>query len=263
MEDLKIWSEIIQNFAVASAVAVGGIWTLSTFVFQRSHETALKLEMTTTQARCDGVSYLVFFEVALTNLSRRMIEAQAKSYDAGGAKPVYKDLEEQLSHACSLQIRRIKTRIPNETSLDWFEKAAHLEPVGVEINMISDYEISRTGEIDFWIEPGESYHLGRTIVLPPGNYLAMLTLVGTDSQHVWREERTPILETLVLYRGASGRYHRLEKCRLTFGETILSWHGSAIAPGSPRCLSSTWRFRRCPAFARDSPNKTVRAPQNS
>ena len=180
MEEWKIWSEVIHNLAVASAVIVGGIWVLYTFVFQRSHETALKIEMTTADAPYDEGRLLVFFEVVLINLSRRMLAAQPKTYNGGTAEPVYRDSIEELTHACSLQVRRIKSGAPPNSALDWFDSVDYLEPVGKEINVVGDWEISRTGAADCWMEPGESYYLGVTMVLPPGRYLAMVTFVGAD-----------------------------------------------------------------------------------
>lgn len=58
-----------------------------------------------------------------------------------------------------------------------------LEPVeGLkEVNLLSNYEDPQhNNQVDFWMEPGETYYLGTPLVLPAGMYLAKVTVVGSD-----------------------------------------------------------------------------------
>lgn len=79
-------------------------------------------------------------------------------------------------------MREIQAGNPNTSrNLDWFDSPL-LKPVPnlpAEINLLSDYEDPLRGNIvDFWMEPSETYHVGRTLVLAPGQYLTKVTFIG-------------------------------------------------------------------------------------
>lgn len=197
--EAKERSEILHNLLVALGVVVGGGWVLFQFAIKRAYETALEINFSTTCCPHGMSKYMVFIDCALRNPASRKLGARAKRYKNGLGSPVFKDerpatgepLEppETLRHSVGLQIKRLDTDIPANTLLDWSEKAnaAHTEDLFGEINLIESYEIPGVEKVHFWMEPGETYHLGTPVVLAEGRYLAMVTFIGSaGDDEFWR-----------------------------------------------------------------------------
>lgn len=178
--DLKTKSEVLQHFAVASAAIVGGIWASYRFFIQRAYETALEIDLTTTNLPYEGNKFLVLIDTVLKNKGQTRISAKPKKYSKGEALPIYKDAAETLQHSLGLQIRRVSADIPAYAVLDWFEsdKLETLDEMPNEINLLNEYEISKNGAIDFWIEPNELYHCAVPLILPRGRYIAKISFLG-------------------------------------------------------------------------------------
>ncbi len=102
-------------------------------------------------------------------------------------RPAYTDDADVLAYAVDLLVRPVPPGSAPGSRVGWFEsesdKSPH--PEDVELDLVAEYEIS--GESDFWMEPGENYHVGATVVLSAGKYLAMVTFVGDRSDsEFWR-----------------------------------------------------------------------------
>src|ERR1043165_4276434 len=178
--DLKTKSEVLQNFALALAVIAGGIWASYRFFIQRAYETALEIDPATTNLPYEDNMFLVLIDIILKNKGQTRISARPKKYFKGEALPTHKDAAETLQHSLGLQIRRISAGSPANAVLDWFEsdKLQKLDGIPNEINLLSEYEISKNGAVDFWIEPNEVYHCAIPLILPKGRYIAKVSFLG-------------------------------------------------------------------------------------
>ena len=182
MEDLRTWSELVKNCAEALAVLVGGAWAFWMFVLKRERETALEIDL---NMRCipamDG--FLSNFDVKLTNKAKVRVTAKPARL------PAYRDRSERLKFSVSLLVRKLDVGPPADPPdpITWFTNSSSQSPVtsDAEVDLLSDYEIG--GRTDFWMEPGENYHVGAALVLKPGIYLAMVTFVGSRrDEEFWR-----------------------------------------------------------------------------
>jgi hypothetical protein len=171
------WWTVAKDGTLILAALIGGIWALFRFAGERTFQAALDIAIDYLTAAEAG-TYLVHFDVALTNPGKTRLSA--KSAREGGW--AFNDGPEQLRHSCGLQIMRLQ--VPPGAApigIDWFE-GPYLTPVpGVpELNLLVEYEDpKRNNAVDFWLEPGECYHLGRTVVLQPGHYLAKVAFIGS------------------------------------------------------------------------------------
>jgi hypothetical protein len=174
------WWTAAKDIGVAVASLIGGAWVLFRFVGERRLQAALDIgieyaaQPLTTLHRG---SYIVHFDVTLTNPGRTRLRAKW-SRCRGLA---FDDLEEKHRHSCSLQIKEIS--IPGcvgATEINWFT-GPHLRDTELsEMNLLTEYEDpKRCNRVDFWMEPQERYHLGRTVILPAGHYLAKVTFIGS------------------------------------------------------------------------------------
>jgi hypothetical protein len=186
MDWLKL-SQMFQHTMIGLGVIIGGLWAYYQWRSQRAHATALEIGLlATTTQRQDG-RFLVFFDVSLENIGRRKLVAKRKQNGAGSPKPVYTDDVEELYHSLGLQIESIPKNL-GDLGPNWYPKElAPLENIPMEINLLYDYQFSITGEENFYMEPGETYHLGYPVELTPGDYLAKVTFVGAaGEEEFWR-----------------------------------------------------------------------------
>jgi hypothetical protein len=120
----------------------------------------------------------VFIGVTLRNVGKTEIVAKARRNEKGLA---YSDSVEKIKYSGSLGIRSITPLAGSAPrNLDWFDQNVFIPVKELdEINLLSDYEIAEEDNmVDFWMEPNESYCLGKSIVLAPGLYAAKVTFVG-------------------------------------------------------------------------------------
>jgi hypothetical protein len=165
-----------QAWATVAAVIVGGLWALRTYRLHRQAETAVDLQ-TKVQLYRHGTSMLAFVEVQLGNRGRVRI-------DASGQKPAYRDEDETVPCAGHLRIRPVAPGLAPGRGLHWFDGSTSAE-ADIEDDFLSSYETG--GKVLFWLEPGECYRLGSTVLLEPGLYMGMATFIGSGPKEFWRQ----------------------------------------------------------------------------
>ena len=79
--------------------------------------------------------------------------------------PAYKDRSEVLNYGGDLLLRDLKYITPGRSPVGWFTDSSPQSPISgdIEADLLSDYEIG--GKTDFWMEPGESYHVGAALAV--------------------------------------------------------------------------------------------------
>ena len=174
-------ADAVQNWATAAAILFGGVWAFYRFVIRRERETAIAIDMNTTCTPYGQGHFLAFFDVTLTNkASVRVTAKRARS-------PAYEDTAETLNFSGSLLVRRVSPGTAPGPFVRWFSESAPSspQPGDIQADLLDEYELN--GKTDFWMEPGESYHVNAGIVLADGTYLAMVTFVAAKSdKEFWR-----------------------------------------------------------------------------
>lgn len=181
-------SELGHNIAVAVGLLAAGAWAVFQFVIHRAGETKLSMSLKIQDERISKDRRLVFFDVGLRNLGTGELAARPHRFDR--KDPCYDDKEEVVPYPVTLEIRRIVDDVEEKAAdreIDWFGAKGCLEPP-VVINLLKAYE--RDSNHEFWMEPGESYHLGALLPLKRGRYFAKLTFIGKGktSDEFWTRQ---------------------------------------------------------------------------
>ncbi len=173
-------SGAVQNWVTALGIVAGGIWAAYRFGIRREKESALAMDLAYSTVAQGDAGYLLFCDVTITNCGKVRITA------IGGGAPVYSDKLERLAYAADLLLRRLPSDLPQNTPIGWFGDPPGESPRtdDIELNLLESFESG--SEIDFWMEPGEAYHLSRGAVLGPGLYLALVSFVGARGGEFWR-----------------------------------------------------------------------------
>jgi hypothetical protein len=177
-EWLHTWAETIEHLTVALASVIGGLWVLFRFFNERTLESALTIDIDASTVALDGKA-LTFIDVKLSNVGK--VRLQAKPVDP--SKNAYDDPVEKLKYSCSLRLKKLDSDTSEPDALiDWFSyKNFSVTQLG-EINLLNEFEDPENNNVvDFWMEPGEIYHLGVPLNLCPAVYLAKVTFVGARS----------------------------------------------------------------------------------
>jgi hypothetical protein len=177
--DIACWKErvgVVHDIVVTLAALAGGSWALLRFKRERSDESALDLEVSVKSEKTSTANtFAVFVEAKLKNVGKTKI--QAKPTTKGSV--AYGDADEKIAYSGSLLVRSVS--VPAAIGyLNWYDKTM-VKPIPDldEIDMLSEYEIpDKDSLLEFWMEPGETYTLGKTIMLTPGLYLAKVTFIG-------------------------------------------------------------------------------------
>ncbi len=177
------WQQLsgaVQSWVTALGIVVGGIWAAYRFGIRREKESALGMDLSYSTVAQDDGGHLLFCDVTITNCGKVRVSA------TGADAPVYSDKLERLAYAADLLLRRLPSDLPLNTPVGWFGHAAGESPRtdDIELNLLEAFESG--SEIDFWMEPGEAYHLSRGAVLTPGLYLALVSFVGSRTGEFWR-----------------------------------------------------------------------------
>lgn len=165
-----------QGWATVVAVLVGGVWALYTYRLKRQAETALDLQVSV-QLHAYGARVLAFVGVQLGN--RGLVRV-----DATRSKPAYQDDDEIVPYAGHIRLRPLDPKQTTASALQWFDGSTDGSN-DLNDSFLSSYETD--GTLLFWLEPGECYRLGSTLVLDPALYMGMVTFVGNGPKEFWRQ----------------------------------------------------------------------------
>jgi hypothetical protein len=178
-------ADAIEKWATALGIVGGGCWALCRFGLRRESATALGIELIHANLKYGSEYYLVTFDVTVRNMGQVKLTVRRErnpAYPRAGTED-----SETIKYGADLLLRRITDDAASGESIQWFTDNLQTSPTGgdIECDLASEYE--QGGKTDFWMEPGESYHLSTTRVLSPGYYLAMVTFVGNSSdKEFWR-----------------------------------------------------------------------------
>ncbi|MEY2487741.1 MAG: hypothetical protein QOH39_3389 [Verrucomicrobiota bacterium] len=175
-------ADAVSKWATTLAIVGTGMWAVFHFYLRRESQTALTIDMTATSVEYSDSLYLVNFDVCLTNKGQVAVRAERKIW------PAYKDADECIDYGGDVLIRRIPPGLTANHPASWFiEDHQHSpQPNDLEGDLL---RIFRNGDgfTDFWIEPGELYHVSSAYALERGSYLVMVTFIGNrGAEEFWR-----------------------------------------------------------------------------
>jgi hypothetical protein len=168
-------AQVVNHLVTTIALLIGGCWALWRFRRQREDEGALHIGLSTTAIQYSAQATLLSFDVELVNRGKIQISASQ-------SRPAFVEKDDTVPFAATLAIRRIHGDAPVGTLIDWFAPRYLGEPT--EYDLLDTYTTDDKPE--FWMEPGETYYLRTTIVVPPGTHLAMVTFIGEVTGDFWR-----------------------------------------------------------------------------
>jgi hypothetical protein len=180
-EIVQAASDSVKNLIEAGALLVGAWWAYTRFVANRENETALEISCTTRTTPYRGSDSLVAIEISLVNKGKVRVSAKRK------INPAYMTDDEVLRFSGDLLVRAIPAQQTAPTTVDWFPTLGSRspEPTDIEIDLFDEYMDDK--QTDFWLEPGETTHIGKALILPAGHYHAMVTFIGDrNDQEFWR-----------------------------------------------------------------------------
>jgi hypothetical protein len=177
--------ETLQHLAVIIATIIAALWSYNLFESERQSMPHLGIEIQSVQQAIpkSDSKKIVFLDLILTNRGKRKLQAD----EVPTSQIAYQDPGEVLQYPCGLQVRQIMTAVTQtNAALDFFNNTNELVcPPGIpaEVDLLSEYELlagpqGNTATPQFWMEPGEQYHLGATLILPKGSYLVRAHFVG-------------------------------------------------------------------------------------
>lgn len=178
-------ADAISKWATTFALFAAGVWAVFHFYVHREGQSSLFIEITSTSTPYGNGTHLVTFDVSFVNKGSVRIEAQPK---VGPPCPAYSDADEIILYGGDLLLRRIPDGLKTGANVAWFQEKDEKSPkIGdLEADLLRIFRNDKN-ETDFWIEPGEAYHLTHSFVLEPGNYMVMITFVGDRSpEEFWR-----------------------------------------------------------------------------
>lgn len=185
-QSIQDLAEVFNNVVVGAAALAGGLWALRRYRLERTAESALTIEITSRSAPLPTPgTHLVFLEVTLRNVGKTQITARTRAQGDGKA---YRDSVETITNSGTLEIKALgASAAPRAGNLDWFDANSWVPVAGLApLDMLSEYENpDKANEVEFWMEPGESYGLNRSVSLGEGTYLAKFTFIGNREGDFW------------------------------------------------------------------------------
>lgn len=183
--------------AIIAAIAL--VWGFLLFGWKREKYSFLILNLNAKVIKQVDNLLLVSIIVHLENKGQTRITARRrKDVDKEKNDPLYKEDADQCKHAGTLKIRSVPDKSQIEL-FDWYSlqqiadtsilkdpesKKGDLE----QINYLNEFEDpeARYIDVDFWLEPNETYDLQIMVWLQPGTYAMKAYFLG---EHVeYREE---------------------------------------------------------------------------
>jgi hypothetical protein len=180
-------ADAVAHWVTAAGIIVGGAWAWFRFGITRQREAAISVKLscvTTEYGTTDQC--LAAISATIKNSGSVKLEIRRARETA---YPCNSNDTETLKYGADLLLRRLGNNIPVGAQVHWFPSPTSRSPLhgDIELDLLSAYE--NDGETRFWMEPGESYCLGTAVVLAHGLYLALLTIVGENSDDdFWRSE---------------------------------------------------------------------------
>ena len=179
--NLKDAADVAEHLATAIGILVGGAWVLYQYVIRRSGQTGLSIGIEGTVSGFSQDRRLLFVDVSLKNTGNARLDASVASSEA-----LANEFEGSIRFAGSLQLRRIRqppAGVP--THIDWWEEGpGTLAAPLSEVDLFAEYT-DADGVAEFFMEPGEEYHLGNAFVVEPAVYLAKAVFVGQRRAEYW------------------------------------------------------------------------------
>ena len=181
--DAPYWyyvADAIQNSVTTTAILIGGVWAIYRFWLRRENQTAINLDVDY-RIEPQGDLYVVFVGVTVANCGVVAVRANEKS-------PAYEDDVEVVRCSGHLRLRPIRCAPASQSQVEWFPTGGGRAPIegDIEADLLSEYMVD--GRPKFWAEPGETYKIGATLMLPSGQYMGMVTFVGDrGKEEFWRQ----------------------------------------------------------------------------
>ena len=180
--NLETVATIVDHLATAIAVVVGGGWIFYQYIVRRLGQTGISIDLIAcVHPHTEGFR-LVFLDVVLKNTGHTRLDASLAS-----RFELARQFDDSVQFAGSLQLRRIEGPAPAAAAhVDWWENAPGVlgSLVIPEVNLLMEYT-DEDERPDFFMEPGEEYHLGNAFLLSPGTYLAKVVFVGQGKREYW------------------------------------------------------------------------------
>lgn len=181
--DAPYWyyvADAVQNSVTTIAILIGGVWAIYRFWLRRENQTAINLDIDY-RTEPQGDLYVVFVGVTVANCGMVAVRAKEKV-------PAYKDDVEVVRCSGHLRLRPIRGALASHGQVEWFPSGGERAPRegDIEADLLSEYMVD--GRLNFWAEPGETYKIGATLMLPSGQYMGMVTFVGDGGEEeFWRQ----------------------------------------------------------------------------
>ena len=183
-------------------LAAGLYFAIVRFGLKRERATFLRITIDPTIISHSAVVALVSVVVRLENKGDTRINARRSGDLRSPNAFLYDDTWDQCEHAGTLKVRPIPTR-QEAWTFDWYAlpaMAATLERCTVDdkphqvaarlgdleqVNYLGEYQdpVGNYRDVDFWLEPRESYDLAVPIWLPAGAYALKAYFLGQQSEH--------------------------------------------------------------------------------
>jgi len=189
MATFKELTEILHNLVVAVAAVVGGLWVVDRINRERTDQAALEMSLSASSTVVEN-RHLVVLTVHLANKGKTKIQAKSER-DGDFVFSEDGEQAEKLRFPCSLQLKQLDpSAISGPQRLNWFAGGPWKDVLGSEkgpeIDVLLEYENPElSNRVEFWMEPGETYHLGVPLILEQGAYLAKLTFVAAPQEAGW------------------------------------------------------------------------------
>jgi len=200
----KLSPKDVSDAATALALLVGGGWTFYQFALRKSFESALQIESAVATEPM-GANFVVSIDVVLSNIGNRRIGVPRRL----PAEDIV-HYENSVKYPVDLQVRALATDLPCPAFAGWWPEGHSLKTItGIPRHISLLYEYSEPNEkdaaiteYDFFMEPGEKYHLGTVFVLPAGHYVAKVVFVGERSTAAEYWSRTAYFRVPTVLRNA-------------------------------------------------------------
>jgi hypothetical protein len=183
LKTLSDYADLVEPIFKVLALLLGSSWVLYLYFTGRSGETGLLIEVVPKTVSAKETLRVVFLDVMPPPPAPCRVDASRTH--PGELAPKF---DKSINYAGSLKIRRIQVRVDARPShVDWWgddNPSIGAETVS-EINLLDEYTADEEIPPDFFMEPGEEYHLGACVLLPAGMYLAKVVFVGGRNREFW------------------------------------------------------------------------------